>query len=264
MKHAFWNKLLLVTLVLLLGACVTERKRGIFKEPTSEDLQRAVDFHLQSVYLAIDIQDYEQAMKSAKAALEDDPDSAKVITALANVYRAQGDKDKADETYRKAIREDSKFTRAHVDYGKFLYEQKKYKEAADQFKKASEDDFYENRAFIYHNLAVCLNAQNKTQEAIAAFDRATSLDPKFAEPHLELAQYFYDNKQFPEAKKHLDTYMALNRESQNPPGARALWLGIRIVRYFDDKDAEASYAVFLKNTYPFSQEYLEYKNSLAQ
>jgi type IV pilus assembly protein PilF len=65
------------------------------------------------------------------------------------------------------------------------------------------------------------------------------------------------NQEYAEAKKHLDRYQALGQQS-----ARALLLGIRLERVFGNKDQEASYLLVLKNRYPYSKEYLEYKQTM--
>jgi type IV pilus assembly protein PilF len=40
---------------------------------------------------------------------------------------------------------------------------------------------------------------------------------------------------------------------------RSLWLGIRLMHALGQDDKKASYALFLKNEFPASQEYREYK-----
>ncbi|HEY0894045.1 MAG TPA: type IV pilus biogenesis/stability protein PilW, partial [Cellvibrio sp.] len=42
----------------------------------------------------------------------------------------------------------------------------------------------------------------------------------------------------------------------------ALLLGIRLERVFGNKDKEASYLLVLKNRFPYSKEYLEYKQTM--
>ena len=71
---------------------------------------------------------------------------------------------------------------------------------------------------------------------------------------IELAELYFEDRVYPDAKKYLDIFGANSRQS-----ARSLWLGIRLERIFGNKDKEASYALALKNLHPYSKEYLEYK-----
>ena len=92
--------------------------------------------------------------------------------------------------------------------------------------------------------------------ARAAFEHASILDKRMSIPYLELADIHFQSQEFAQAKRYLDTYM--NREQ---PNARALYLAIRLERIFGNKDKEASHALSLKNYFPYSKEYLEYKGS---
>ena len=67
----------------------------------------------------------------------------------------------------------------------------------------------------------------------------------------------FDEKDYTSAKQYFDQFAKIAK-----PSARSLWLGIRIERIFGNQDKEASYAVALKGMFPYSKEYLAYKESL--
>ena len=69
---------------------------------------------------------------------------------------------------------------------------------------------------------------------------------------------YFNEKNYAQSKRYLDQYSRL--APQNSP--RSLWLGIRIERIFGNKDKEASYALALRNLYPYSNEYLKYQATL--
>jgi len=56
-----------------------------------------------------------------------------------------------------------------------------------------------------------------------------------------------------------DRHVKTVRADKQPISAEALWLGIQLERVFNNQDAEASWAIQLKNNYPYSKEYLEYQ-----
>ena len=62
-------------------------------------------------------------------------------------------------------------------------------------------------------------------------------------------------------KRYFEQYSAGVRNAGDILRPKALWLGIQIERRFGNKDREASLGLFLKNNYPYSKEYLLYKDS---
>ena len=71
---------------------------------------------------------------------------------------------------------------------------------------------------------------------------------------IELADINFLNKEYAEAKKNLDVYATSGQVS-----ARSLLLGLRLEHIFGNKDKEASLLNQLKSMFPYSSEYLEYK-----
>lgn len=251
---------------LFLAACVTEQRRGGpgFKEPTAEELQKALAYYVQIAYGHLEKGETENAMESLKQAQEIDEDSPLLITAFAVTYERQGDMEKAEQFYKKAISQDRKFSPARMNYGSFLFKAKKYKQACTQFKKAANDDFYEKRSGAFLNYGICLKTLGDTEGALNAFQRSVALDPYSNPPLFELALMQWEREDYATSKKTLDEYFNIARKTGYPVPAKALWLGIRLERKFDNKDAEASLGLLLKNFFPYSREYLLYKDSLGK
>ena len=246
-----------------VAGCVTETVGSTpFKQPTKEDLDSAVATYVQIAYQRLENGSYEDAMKDIQRALALKPDSPLANTALAVAYQYQGEIDKSRNAYKKALGEDDKFSPAHLNYGNLLFQQKEFREACKQFEIAASDDFYNMRAAAFHSLGVCLGELGDLVGSETAFKRSLAVDGKYAPALLELAEMRYTQQRFPESKELFDKAVQVERDAARPLAAKAVWLGIRLARKFDNADAEASYVLFLKNTYPYSQEYLEYKKSL--
>ncbi len=96
------------------------------------------------------------------------------------------------------------------------------------------------------------------EEAIEAYQHALALSPLQRLAMIELATLKFEDEEYAEAQKYLEQYTKITK-----PSARSLWLGIRLERIFGNKDQEASYALALKNLFPYSDEYLKYKQSLS-
>src|SRR5690606_27000557 len=95
--------------------------------------------------------------------------------------------------------------------------------------------------------------------AESALKHALTLDPSQDRAMIELAEIYFNQENYAEAKRYLDMYGKTTRHS-----ARSLWLGIRLERIFGNRDQEASYALALKNLHPYSQEYLQYRQAFSQ
>jgi len=122
----------------------------------------------------------------------------------------------------------------------------------------SRDLDYDNRDLALLNLGrTALKLDNK-ERAKAAFEHAYNLNPRMPTLLLELAQINFEEEDYAQAKRYLDRYGDLARQS-----AQSLLLNIKIERIFGNKDKEASHAMALKNRFPYSKEYLEYKREMS-
>jgi type IV pilus assembly protein PilF len=189
-----------------------------------------------------------------KVAQEIDNDSAELHEILALTLEKMGDEEKVEPEFKKALRLDSSYTRARVNYGSYLMRQSRYEDAFKQFKIVADDVYYQNRSMGYEQLAICAEKLNKPDEAIKAYQKALALDSRSIIALMALAQNAYAEKNYPAANQYLKAY----RSVAKPASAASLLLGIKIARQFADKGEEASYAIVLKNLYPRSQEYLDY------
>ncbi len=175
------------------------------------------------------------------------------------LFQLEGENELAEKSFKRALREDPGFSQARNNYAAFLYQQERYEDAYEQFEIVSRDLNYDNRARALLSLGRAALKLGREERARAAFEHAYNLDPKIAPVLVELATISFQNEEYAKAKQYLDQYSQVARQS-----ARTLLLGIKIERIFGNKDKEASYALALKNRFPYSDEYLEYKRELSQ
>lgn len=199
----------------------------------------------------------QQARFNLLKALDIDERSGSAHNAMALLYQLEKENALAEEHFRKAIRYEPELTRVKNNYGVFLYRQQRYEEAYKQFLIASEDINYNRRGRVFLSLGQIAQHLGKVQEAEEAWEKSINLNPKLAEPYLELAGVHFKAGDYPKAKRYLDRYDALSR-----PSPRGLWLSVRLERAFGNKDGEASKGLALKNMFPYSKENLEYKEWL--
>jgi type IV pilus assembly protein PilF len=246
-----------VIAVMFLAGCVSENKGGTGKATRQVDTAKSLELHIQLAQGYIEKGNRESARHHLRKAAEIDKNSPDAMEAMARLYQLEGEPALAEETFKKAIKRKKNFTLANNNYGVFLFGAKRYEEALAQFELAASDLDYDGRASALVNVGRTALLLGKNERAKAAFEHATVLDKGLADPHIELADMSFQKQEYAEAKKHLDRYQALGQQS-----ARALLLAIRLERIFGNKDKEASYLLVLKNRFPYSKEYLEYKQTM--
>lgn len=249
------NIFMLIFCLLLVGGCVTTtNERG----QSNVDKSKALELHIQLAEGYIQNQNRESARHHLRKAFEIDKNSAPAIAAMARLYQLEGEPELAEEHYLLALRRDKNMTKARNQYALFLYRSKRYEDAYKQFEIAAADLDYDERARILVNFGRSALKLGKNERAEQVFKHANVLNRQLPSPLIELADLSFQKQDYANAKAYLDQYSTLTRAT-----ARSLLLGIRIERTFGNKDKEASYALALKNLYPYSKEYLEYKQYMS-
>jgi len=223
------------------------------------DRDRAVDDFVSLGMAYLQRGNRDASRRNFEKALDLKPTAKQAHNGMGLLYQINGELALAESSFGRAIRSDSNYSQARVNYGAFMYQQQRYQEAYDQFKLASEDLSYEQRALALTYLGRAALQLGNLERAQSAFEHSLSIDRNQSLAQIELAEINFDRKEYPLAKKYLDQYMSSEKSS-----ARSLWLGIRLERIFGNKDKEASYVLALKNLHPYSNEYLAYKNLLEQ
>ena len=245
-----------VLVVVSLAGCASSGSSS-GKATRQIDKSKSLDLHIQLAQGYIEKGNREAARHHLRKAAEIDKNSAEAMEAMARLYQLEGEPDLAEVTFQKALKRKKKFTLANNNFGVFLFGLKRYEEALNQFEIAAADLDYDGRASALVNVGRTAILLGKNERAKAAFEHAAILDRGLADPHIELADISFQRQEYADAKKHLDRYQALGQQS-----SRALLLGIRLERVFGNKDKEASYLLVLKNRFPYSKEYLEYKQTM--
>lgn len=257
------NKLLLslktfcaVILFGLLVGCVTQNIDG--KQKKVVDKSKSLDLHVQMAMGYVENGNRDSARLHLTKAFEIDKNSASATNAMAMLYQLEGEPVLAEEQFKLAIKRDKKYTLAHNNYGVFLFGQRRYTEAFNEFELAAADLAYPSRSQALTNVGRAALKLGNTERAQAALQHAVVLDRNNSDAMIELADIFFQKQEYPDAKRYLDAYDAVGQRSP-----RSLLIGIRLERVFGNRDKESSLALILKNSFPYSKEYLEYKQKIA-
>lgn len=246
----------LISGILLFTGCVTEETTSGDGKPVPEKTSKegALQDYITLANGYMRDGNRELALRAINKGLEIDKNSAALMNVLAVYYTTDGEDKLAEKQYKKAISADSTYTASYLNYGVFLYRLKRYDEACSMLSKATEDVMYSKRNDAFLNYGICLKQQGKMKEAEEAFRRSYVNDARSPRVILEMADLKFQTGDFEESLQLYNKFLTMSKQSP-----RSLWLGIRLMHALGQDDKKASYALFLKNEFPASQEYREYK-----
>jgi type IV pilus assembly protein PilF len=217
--------------------------------------------HVQIAAEFIQKHDDEHALLHLQRALDLNPDSAEAHNLMGFLLQNEGDAAGAEKSYRNAVSADSTYAPARNNYGAFLYQHGRYKDAVVQLQKAADDLSYAGRDQALVNLGRAAAKTGDLATAETAYARSLRVHPDMAEALMEMADLQFTKGNTVAAHDYYQRYLQVNGSAIQ--SARTLWLGIRLERIFGDRNALASYELALKKIYPESPEYKAYLQSQA-
>ncbi|WP_263142532.1 type IV pilus biogenesis/stability protein PilW [Pseudomonas sp. RIT-PI-AD] len=242
---------LLLIVAGLLAGCVTTGNVDPMR--TSKGRDEARDAYIQLGIGYLQQGDSERAKVPLKQALELDSSNADAHAALALVFQSELEPELADEEFRKALSARGSDPRILNNYGGFLFEQKRYKEAYQRFEQAAADNLYPERSRVFENLGLTAVALNQRELAKQHFEKSLRLNRQQPRALLAMAELSYEDKQYVPARDYYGLYSAMAEQN-----ARSLLLGARLAKVFEDRDQAASLGLQLKRLYPGTPEYQKY------
>jgi len=245
-------------LAVSLASCVSDGPPNPLS--TKKGRETARDAYIQLGLGYLQEGDIERAKGPLNKALELDSRSSNANAAMALVFQSEMEPELADEHFRRALSSSSKGvgrTRILNNYGSFLYEQGRYKEAMKRFNKASDDSMYAGRPRVFENLGLAALKLNKTDKAQEYFERALRLDPKRPQALLEMAEMARVKNEYTKALAYYQRFVDLSAQT-----ARSLLIGARLADHTGDRDRAKSLGLQLKKLYPETPEYQQYLSDL--
>lgn len=242
---------IIVVLSLLLSACVTKSNSSLTDKA---DPEVAVERYVQLGLEYIKRNDLHRARKHLSRALEINPDDASANAALGLIYHQEGENEKAEGLFTKAIESDPNYTPGRSYFGAYLFAQQRYQEALKQFQTAAKDTRYEARTQIFSNIALCQIQLGNNELAIDAYQKSLQLDRVNGIALSGITELYILAGSFDKSQHYYNRLVRLIRESGMRHTALSLWQGIRIANYFNSRDQALGLAHLLNEMYPDSEE----------
>ena len=170
------------------------------------------------------------ALDELKEALRLDPNFADAHNVLALVYMELHENGLAEQSFQRALQLEPSNSDLNNNYGWYLCQNGREKEALTYFENALKNPLYLQPAKPLQNAGVCALKMGNQAAAEGYFRRSFEIDPKGAVSAYNLALIYYTRKDLPRAR-----FYANQVNNGAAPTAASLWLGIRIERRLGDR-----------------------------
>jgi len=194
------------------------------------------------------------ALDEIKQALSADPDYAAAYNLRGLVYMRLDDPGLAEDSFRRAISLNPRDGNAMHNYGWLLCQQKRYGDAMQQFARAIDSPGYADRPKTLMTQGVCQLQAGQKAEAEKSLTQAYELDAGNPVIGYNLALLLSQRQEWTRAQfyiRRVNNSQAANAES--------LWLGVKIERQLNNREAVASLGGQLQRRFPQSKEALAYE-----
>jgi type IV pilus assembly protein PilF len=171
------------------------------------------------------------------------------------IYQTEQEAELAEKYFKEALDADSGFTRGRTYLASLYYSQRKLDDALKQFRIASEDVRYPNRAQVFSNLGLIESLQGRTADAIVSYRKSLTLDRNQPPLRLTLASLYAAQEDYVQANGFYAQFRDMVRTGGLVHTPASLELGIDLARRRGDVDTVSSLMLVLKNLYPDSAEY---------
>ncbi|MDP1707926.1 MAG: type IV pilus biogenesis/stability protein PilW [Gammaproteobacteria bacterium] len=249
-RHPASVLLAMLAVGMLAGACSSTGRQSDALKATEDRPDTLAETHVKLGMGYMQQGKPDIALGKLQRALELDPNLASGHNAIAILYDQLGRVDTAEEHYKRALALAPQDSSAHNNYGTFLCSRRnRLDEAEQEFLKALENPLYATPELAYENAGLCAQRKPDLVKAEQYFRRALELRQTLPVSLYQMALINFETGRHLPARAYLQRYAEV--ASHTP---QSLWLGIRIERVLGDKDAVASYSVYLKGNFPDSDE----------
>jgi type IV pilus assembly protein PilF len=194
------------------------------------------------------------ALDEIKQALVADPNYADAYSLRGLVYMRLEDAGMAEDSFRRAIAINPRDANVRHNYGWLLCQQNRYGDAAQQFAAALAVPSYTDRSKTLMTQGVCQLRAGQRAEAERSLMQAYEIDAGNPVVGFNLASLLAQREEWSRAQFYI-------RRVNNSPSASAetLWLGIKIERRLNNREAVAQLGGQLQRRFPQSREATAYE-----
>src|SRR5450755_2288373 len=189
------------------------------------------------------------AIEELNIAVATDPSYAPAYNVYGLVYAVLGDDRKSEQSFQRALELAPNDSDIHHNWGWYLCQHKREREALEQFEIAVRNPLYRTPEIALDNAGRCAITIGEMRLADSYFRRALVAKPGNALAAYGLALIAYKEARYAEARNWMKGAM-----QEANPQPETLYLGMCVERKLTDRQAEMSYSSQLRNRYPDASE----------
>lgn len=194
------KRLVFISFLLLgLTACGPEKKQTKTEPDEVEyDYQAA----LQNYRIGINHlnrKEVTQGIQMLEKAVASDPNNYRYHQGLGIGYAMNGQLPEAEKSLQAAVAINAKDSESWNWLGSIYTDLGRFDDAHQALRKVITDSAYPTPHFAFFNLGRCMHAQDRMEEAIAAYSRAVSLNNEFYRAYISLAKIYKERKDYQKA-----------------------------------------------------------------
>jgi type IV pilus assembly protein PilF len=220
-------------------------------ESDESDVHKRARLRLELAVAYFDKGQTTDALDHLKQSISADPTLFEAYNLRGLIYMRLNDIPLAEESFRRALSINPQAATVQHNYGWLLCQQSRYPESTQLFNSALANPAYGERAKTWMAQGLCQMRSDQAKEAESSFLRSYELDAGNPITAYNLSQLLYQRGDFVRAQFYVRRLN--NSELAN---AESLWLGIKVERRMENRDAMAQLSAQLKKRYPQSRENL--------
>jgi type IV pilus assembly protein PilF len=241
-KFAAMSIYLAISLTVLAG-CST-------KKDSSHPNTKSAQVHTELAGLYFERAQAGIALDELDKALQADSDYAPAYGMRGLVHMSLREDKEAEEDFQKSLRLDKTDSETQNNYGWFLCQRGREKEAIPHFMAAVKNPLYKTPALAYLNAGICSQQIGSNKDAEEFLQKALQIQPGMPQALFAMAQLSFSVGDYAAAKR----YFARFSEKNDNLSAEQLWLAVRIERKLGNRNSEASYGSQLRRRFPDARE----------
>lgn len=194
------------------------------------EMRKALEDKYVAAVALVDAQKYDEAIAALTALITETGGCAICEAKIGEAMWKKGDEAGAEAAFKKAIAADPKLADAYAALASLYNQQKKFDQAAEMSKKASELGSTAaggGSASVVFNQGIIFWNQSKIAEAKAQFEQAIKLDPNMADAHYWLGMALVNEGKLQEAVASFEKYVSLAPTGQHAESAKGIIKSIK-------------------------------------
>lgn len=258
LSWVFWLCLTGSTVVGLAGcasnAAGTGGNSDLVTESDEPENRKRARLRLELAVAYFDKGQTTDALDHLKQSIGADPSLFEAYNLRGLIYMRLNDVPLAEESFRRALSINSRAASIQHNYGWLLCQQGRFSESMQLFASALTNPTYGDRAKTWMAQGLCQQRAGQLADAESSLLRSYELDAGNPITAYNLSVLLYQRGEFVRAQFYVRRLN--NSELAN---AESLWLGIKVERRMENREAMAQLGTQLKKRFPQSREYLAFE-----